>query len=112
MFEGEETLTRAHWRVVMKRSAAANRRLQLTPVDDHVEHAALDQKFAALESFGQLLADGLLDHAGPGETDERLWFGDVDVAQHGKTGRHAARRRIGQDRHIGQARAIEAGQRR
>ena len=96
----------------MKRSARAMRRLQLAPVDDQVEHAALEQELAALEAVGQLLADGLLDDARPGEADQRLRLGDVEVAQHREARRHAAGRRIGEDRDVGQAGAIEPRQRR
>src|SRR5262245_36008052 len=51
---------------------AANRRPQLAAIDDQIQHAAFEQEFAALESVGQLLPDGLLDHPWAGETDERL----------------------------------------
>ena len=44
--------------------------LELAAVDDHVEHAVLEQEFAALEAFGQLLTDGLFDDAGAGEADQ------------------------------------------
>ena len=86
--------------------------LHLAPIDDDVEHAVLEQELAALESFGQLLADGLLDDARAGEADERLRLGDVDVAEHREARGHAAGRRIGQDRDVGEPRAIEPGQRR
>src|SRR5919202_4569043 len=36
------------------------RGFQLVAVHDHVDHAVLQQIFGALETFGQLLADGLL----------------------------------------------------
>src|SRR6266481_928632 len=44
----------------------------LAALDDEVEHAVLEQELGALEPFGQLLADGLLDDARAGEADERL----------------------------------------
>src|SRR5271167_1013601 len=57
---------------------------EIAAMHDGVEHAVLEEKFAALEAFGQLLADGLLDHTRPGEADERSRFGDVQIAQHGE----------------------------
>ena len=77
-----------------------------------VEHAVLEQELAALESFGQRLADRLLDDARTGKADERLRLGDVDVAQHGEARRDAAGRRIGEHRDVGQPRPIEPGQAR
>ena len=77
-----------------------------------VEHAALEQELAALESVGQLLPDGLLDDARAGESDQRLRLGDVEIAQHRKARGHAAGRGIGEDRDVGQPRAIEPRQRR
>ena len=56
-------------------------------VDDHVDHAVLEQVFGALEAFGQSLADGLLDHARAGEADERAGLGDLHVAEHRVGGR-------------------------
>ena len=51
----------------------------------------LQQKFAALETFRQLLPDALLDDARAGETDERAGLADVQIAQHGEAGGDAAR---------------------
>ena len=84
--------------------------LHLASIDDDVEHAVLEQKLAALESFGQRLADGLLDDARAGESDEGFRLGDVDVAEHREARRDAAGRRIGQDRDVGELRAIQTGQ--
>src|SRR5438552_16201909 len=36
--------------------------LQLAARDDHVDHPVLEQIFGALEPFGELLANGLLDN--------------------------------------------------
>ena len=91
---------------------ARDGRLQLASIDDEIDEAVLEQELAALEPFGQLLADGLLDHARTGETDERARLGDVQVAEHREARGHAARRRIGQDRQIRQPGAIEPRQRR
>src|SRR5689334_22059862 len=38
--------------------------LELAAIDDHVEHAVLEQELAALEAFRQLLPDRLLDDPG------------------------------------------------
>jgi hypothetical protein len=48
---------------------------------------------------------------GPGEPDERLRLGDVQVAEHREARRHAAGRGVGQDRDVGQARAVEPRER-
>ena len=81
--------------------------LRSRPLHDHVDHAVLEQIFGALESVGQALADGLLDHARAGEADQRARLGDLHIAQHGIGGRHAARGRIGQHHDIGQARFVQ-----
>ena len=67
----------------MRRSVVA----QLLALDDHVEHAVLEQELGALEALGQRLADGLLDHARSREADERARLGEDDVAQHGEAAR-------------------------
>ena len=85
--------------------------LQLAAIDDDVEHAVLEQELAALEPLGQRLADGLLDDARAGEADQRLRLGDVQVAEHREAGRHAAGRRVGQQRDVGQPRAVEPRER-
>src|SRR5271165_1595809 len=58
--------------------------LEIAAMHHGVKHAVLEEKFAALEAFGQLLADGLFDHTRPREADERARFGDVQIAQHGE----------------------------
>ena len=63
----------------------------------------LHQIFGALEAFGQLFADGLLDDARPGKADQRAGLGDVDVAEHGIGGGDAAGGRVGQHDDVGQA---------
>src|SRR5689334_25296109 len=40
---------------------------QPVTMDDHVDHAVLEQIFGALETVGKLFADGLLDDAQAGE---------------------------------------------
>src|SRR5688572_1288739 len=61
---------------------ARDDRFQFPPIDHQVEHAVLDQELAALEALRQLLPDRLLDDARAREADERLGFGEVEVAQH------------------------------
>ena len=84
--------------------------LQLLAVDDHVDHAVGEQIFGALESFGQLFADGLFDHPLPGEADQRAGLGDLDVAEHRIGCGDAAGRRVGQDDDVGQAGFLQFGQ--
>ena len=47
-------------------------------IDDHVDGAVIEKEFAALESFGQLLAYGLLDDARPREADQSA-FGSATL---------------------------------
>src|SRR5262245_37490613 len=68
--------------------ASTHRRFELRSVHHQIEETLLEQELAALESFGQRLADGLLDHASPGEADQGAWLGDVDVAEHGERRHH------------------------
>jgi hypothetical protein len=48
---------------------------------------------------------------GPGKADQRFRLGDVHIAQHGEARRDAAGRRIGEDRDVRQAGAIQPRQR-
>src|SRR5215472_7444366 len=57
------------------RDLPRDRRAQLAAIDDHVDRARLEQELGALEAFGQLLADGVLDHARPSKADQRLRLG-------------------------------------
>src|SRR5262249_15570101 len=52
----------------------------------HVDHAVIPEILGTLETVGQLLADGLLDHARSGKADERTGFGDLNVTEHGVGG--------------------------
>ena len=58
------------------------RGLHFTPIDDEVEHPFFQEELTSLKALGQFLADRLLDHARPRETDERFGLGDVQVAEH------------------------------
>jgi len=89
---------------------AAQMAFQILTIYDRVEEAVLQEKLRPLEAFRQLLADGLLDHPGAGETDQRVRFGDVEVAQHGKAGGHATGGGIGEhgdERHPGVIKASQ-----
>jgi hypothetical protein len=59
---------------------------QFPSIHDHVDGAMLQQELAALKAFRQFFPHGLLDHPRPGEADQRLGFGDIDVAQHRQAG--------------------------
>ena len=89
--------------LVSSRQTFDERRAQLVAMHHHVDHAVLVQILRALEAFGQLLADGLLDDARTGEADQRARLGDVDVAQHGVGRGDAAGGRIGQHDDVGLA---------
>ncbi len=84
--------------------------LHLFAGDDGVEEAVFEEEFAALEAFGELLADGLLDDARASEADECSGFGDVEVAEHGEAGGDAAGGGVGHDGDIGDAGVVEAGE--
>jgi hypothetical protein len=77
-------------------------------IDDQIEHAVLEEELAALESVGQLLADGLLDHAWSREANQRAGLGDVQVAEHREACRDAAGGRIREDRDIGNVLLVES----
>ncbi len=53
-------------------------------IDEHVHRPVLQLELAALKSFGQRLAHGLLDDARPGEADERTRLGQIQISQHGQ----------------------------
>ena len=67
--DGKIGLTR---RMHQKAAQARQGRAHLAARHDHVDHAVLFQIFGLLEAVRELLADGLLDDARPGEADERL----------------------------------------
>src|SRR5215510_12899796 len=75
---------------------ARERGFEVAPIDDQIEHAALDEELAALKSLGELLPDRLLDDARARESNQGLRFGDVQIAKHRKAGGDAAGGRIGQ----------------
>src|SRR5712692_8525058 len=85
---------------------------QILAVDNGVEEAMLEQELGALETFGQLLADGLLDHARPGKADQRAGLGNVQIAQHGVAGGDASGGRVGEHGDVGHAHFVQPRQRR
>src|SRR6266849_4162359 len=89
---------------------AGDEGLEVLAVDDGVEKTVFEQEFGTLKSFGELLANGLLDHAGAGETDERAGFADIEVAKHGEAGGDAAGGGIGEHGDVGQLFVVEPGE--
>ena len=61
--------------------------LHFAAVDNLVNRTFFQQKFRALEAFGQGFAHRLLNHARAGKADERIRFGQHHVAQKSETGR-------------------------
>ena len=70
--------------------------LQLCSSHDAIDESMLQQELTGLKPFGQLDADGRFDGTRPSKADQRLRFGEHDVAQRRETGGDAAHRRIGQ----------------
>jgi len=52
------------------------------PVHHHVDHPVIAQIFGLLETFRQFLANGLLDNAWPGKTDQCARLCDMNIAEH------------------------------
>src|SRR3954470_2026522 len=96
----------ARRQIIEQQSEAA---AQLLAVDDHVDHAVLEQIFGALEAFRQLLADRVLDHPLAGEADQGAGLGDMDVAEHRIGSGDSAGGRIGEDDDIREARFLQLG---
>src|SRR4030095_5186696 len=65
-----------------ERENAAERLLEVAPLDDHVELSVREQELRALESLGQRLTDRLGDDPRSGEADQGTRVGEGDVAQH------------------------------
>src|SRR5580704_6949664 len=80
--------------------------LQVRALDDGIQEAMLQQKFATLEPLGELLPDGLLDHARPGEADQRAGLGNIQVAQHGEARGYAAGGRVREHADVGNASVV------
>src|SRR5271155_1128729 len=84
--------------------------LELAAGDYGVEEAVLEEEFGALEAFGELLTDGLLDDALAGEADECSGLGDVEVTEHGEGCGDAAGGGIGEEADVGNALLVELSQ--
>src|SRR5262245_63266915 len=65
-----------------ERENAAERLLEVAPLDDHVELAVREQEFRALESLGERLTDRLGDDPRSRESDQRARLGHDHVAEH------------------------------
>ena len=74
-----------------KREGAA----QLTALDNAIDKAVRLQILRPLEVLRQLLTDGLLNHAGAGEADQRPRLGQRNISKAGEAGADAAGRRVG-----------------
>src|SRR5690606_6515702 len=83
---------------------------QLGTRNDQINGAMVEQEFASLEAFRELLAYGLLDHARAGEADQRFGFGYDHITKHCQAGRHTTVNRIGENRNERQAFLTHAGQ--
>src|SRR3982751_4433384 len=70
--------------------ASNDRFLQLAAVYDHIDHSVVEKKFAALKTFRQLLSYRLLDHAGPGKTNECFWLRHDYITQHSEARGYAS----------------------
>ena len=93
-----------HDRFTSEREMLAHaRRLLIAELHHRVQEPVVQQKLAALKTGRQLLTNGLLDHSGTRETDQRSRLSDVQISQHRETGGHAAGGRIGQHADEGQA---------
>ena len=77
--------------------------MQLRTGDDAVHETMAEQEFGALEPLRQLRRDGARRDPRPGEADERVGLGDVDVTDRRERGEDATGRRVGQDRDEGHA---------
>src|SRR5216684_3098818 len=82
---------------------AGDEGLEVLAVDDGVEETVFEEEFGALKSFGEFLADGLLD-------DARAGFTDVEVAEHGEAGGDAAGGGVGEHGDVGNLFLVQAGE--
>src|SRR3990172_5276082 len=72
-----------------------------SPVEDHVDCAMFQQKFAALEAFGKCLPDGLLDHPRTGKSYKLVRFGHIYITDGCQTCRYSSGSWIREYRDIG-----------
>src|SRR5258708_37023281 len=80
---------------------AGDEGFEVLAVDDGVEEAVFEQEFGALKSFGEFLANGLLDDARAGESNERAGLTNVEVPEHCEAGRDTAGGGIGEHGNVG-----------
>ena len=87
----------------MEREQLRERRAQIRARHDGVDEPVRKRELGGLEALGKLLLDGVANHALAREADERMGLREDDIALHGERRGDAARRRIGDDRDVGQA---------
>src|SRR5712664_3072247 len=91
-----------------KIEGAGDERFKFLAVDDSVEETVFEQEFGALKAFGEFLANGLLDDARAGESNERAGLANVEVSEHREAGGNAAGGGIGEHGNVGQFFLIQA----
>ena len=82
----------------------------MVPGDHRVHEAVFHLEFRPLEPLRKRLADGLLDHPGPGEANKGSRLRQDDIPQGGEAGGNAAGGGVGEYGDIGQALLAEPGQ--
>ena len=92
-----------HARRVMEREQLRERRAQIGARYNGVDEPVRERELGGLKALGELLLDGVANHALAREADERMGLREDDVALHGERRGDAARRRVGDDRDVGQA---------
>ena len=70
-------------RVGEQAAEPCDHRLQLMAMHHHIDHAVVAEILSALETFGQLLTDGLFDHPLASKANERARFCQLNIAKHG-----------------------------
>ena len=70
-------------------------------IDDEIEETVFEYELGALETSWQVFAYCFADDPRAGEAYKGLWFGYVEVAQHGEGGCDAARGRVGEQGNVG-----------
>ena len=63
---------------------AGESRFEILSLDHHIDHAVFHEELGALEPFGQLLPNRLLDDARTSKSNERVWLSDDHIAEHGE----------------------------
>src|SRR5437660_12287530 len=86
-----------------KIEGAGDERFKFLAVDDGVEETVFEQEFGALKAFGEFLANGLLDDARAGESNERPGLANVEISEHREADGNAAGGGIGKDGNVRQS---------